>query len=119
MTSFHGHEDSGAGARQGDEQSRREVLSLREVDQTQVPVVGGKGAHLGELCRIDGLRVPPGFCVTTHAFQRVMAEAPAIRDPLDRLSRLRPDDREAIRALGAEISRPQRRDDARAVSSSA
>jgi pyruvate,water dikinase len=34
-----------------------------------------------------------------------MAEAPSIDDRLDRLSRLKPDDREAIRALSAEIRR--------------
>ena len=79
------------------------VLGLEEIDQTQVGVVGGKGAHLGELSRIEGIRVPAGFCVTTDAFQRIMAEAPSIDDRLDRLSRLKPDDREAIRALSAEI----------------
>jgi phosphoenolpyruvate synthase/pyruvate phosphate dikinase len=85
------------------------VLGFQEIDQTQVAVVGGKGAHLGELSRIEGLLVPPGFCVTTDAFQRIMgeimAEAPSIDDWLDRLSRLKPDDREAIRALSAEIRR--------------
>src|SRR5687768_9127608 len=81
------------------------VLGFQEIDQTQVAVVGGKGAHLGELSRIEGLRVPAGFCVTTDAFQRIMAEAPSIDDRLDRLSRLKPDDREAIRALSAELRR--------------
>jgi phosphoenolpyruvate synthase/pyruvate phosphate dikinase len=81
------------------------VLDFREIDQSQVAVVGSKGAHLGELSRIEGLRVPAGFCVTTGAFQRIMAEAPSIDDRLDRLSRLKPDDREAIRALSAEIRR--------------
>jgi hypothetical protein len=79
------------------------VLGFQEIDQTQVAVVGGKGAHLGELSRIEGIRVPAGFCVTTDAFQRIMAEAPSIDERLDRLSRLKPDDREAIRALSAEI----------------
>jgi pyruvate,water dikinase len=83
----------------------RYVLDLHEIDQTQVARVGGKGAHLGELSRIDGIRVPPGFCVTTDAFQRIMAEAPSLEDRLDRLSRLEPDDREAIRALSAEVRR--------------
>jgi phosphoenolpyruvate synthase/pyruvate phosphate dikinase len=83
----------------------RYVLGFQEIDQTQVAVVGGKGAHLGELLRIEGIRVPAGFCVTTDAFQRIMAEAPSIDDRLDRLSRLKPDDREAIRALSAEIRR--------------
>src|SRR6185503_415616 len=81
------------------------VLDFQEVDQTQVAVVGGKGAHLGELSRIEGLRVPAGFCVTTAAFRRIMAAAPALDDRLDRLSRLTPDDREAIRALSTEIRR--------------
>jgi phosphoenolpyruvate synthase/pyruvate phosphate dikinase len=79
------------------------VLDLQDVGDTQVAVVGGKGAHLGELSRIEGIRVPAGFCVTTDAFRRIMAEAPSMEDRLDRLSRLNPDDREAIRALSTEI----------------
>ena len=79
------------------------VLDFHEIDQTQAAVVGGKGAHLGELSRIEGIHVPAGFCVTTDAFQRIMAEAPSINDQLDGLSRLKPDDREAIRALSSEI----------------
>ncbi|GIG91134.1 rifamycin-inactivating phosphotransferase [Plantactinospora endophytica] len=81
------------------------VLDLQDVDETRVAVVGGKGAHLGELTRVEGIRVPTGFCVTTDAFRRIMAEAPSIDDRLDRLSRLRPDDREAIRTLSAEVRR--------------
>ncbi|MEU4480568.1 rifamycin-inactivating phosphotransferase [Micromonospora sp. NPDC023966] len=81
------------------------VLGLHEVDETQVAIVGGKGAHLGALSRIDGIRVPAGFCVTTDAFRRVMAEAPSIDERLDQLSRLNADDREAIRTLSAEIRR--------------
>ena len=83
--------------------SEQYVLGLREVDETQIAVVGGKGAHLGALSRIEGIRVPAGFCVTTEAFRRIMAEAPSIDDWLDRLSRLNPDDREAIGTLSAEI----------------
>ena len=81
------------------------VLGFQEIDQTQVAVVGGKGAHLGDLSRIEGIRVPAGFCVTTDAFRGVMAAAPSIDDRLDRLSRLNPDDRETIRTLSAELRR--------------
>jgi rifampicin phosphotransferase len=81
------------------------VLGFQEIDQAQVAVVGGKGAHLGELSRIEGIRVPAGFCVTTDAFRRVMARAPSIDERLDRLARLSPDDREAIGALSLEIRR--------------
>ena len=82
-----------------------DVLCLREIDQTQVAVVGGKGAHLGELSRIEGICVPAGFCVAADAFRRIMENTPSIGDRLDRLSRLNPDDREAIRMLSAEIRR--------------
>ena len=81
------------------------LLGLQEVDETQVAVVGGKGAHLGGLSRIEGLRVPAGFCVTTDAFRRIMAAAPSIEDRLERLAQLKPDDREATRTLSAEIRR--------------
>jgi rifampicin phosphotransferase len=83
----------------------RYVLDFQEIDQTQAAVVGGKGAHLAELSRIDGIRVPPGFCVTTAAFGRIVAQTSSIDDRLDRLSRVTPDDREAIRALSAEVRR--------------
>jgi rifampicin phosphotransferase len=81
------------------------VVDLAEIEQTQVAEVGGKGANLGELGRIDGIRVPPGFCVTAGAFRRIVAGAPALDGVLDRLVALRPDDREAIGTVSAEIRR--------------
>ncbi|MGW1208197.1 rifamycin-inactivating phosphotransferase [Streptomyces sp. NPDC002499] len=85
--------------------TERYVRDLQEVDETQLAIVGGKGAHLGDLTRIDGIRVPAGFCVTTDAYQRIVAEAPSVDDLLDELSRLNADDREAIGALSAQIRR--------------
>ncbi|WP_346674011.1 rifamycin-inactivating phosphotransferase [Nannocystis sp. SCPEA4] len=79
------------------------VLGLQEVDRTQAKLVGGKGANLGELFRIEGLRVPAGFCVTTAAFQRIMSEAPSIGELLDRLALLAADDRDGIRELSGEL----------------
>ena len=73
------------------------VLGFETVDETHVAVVGGKGAHPGVLSRIEGISVPPGFCVTTHAYRRMLADAPSIGDRLERLSRLRAGDRAAIR----------------------
>ncbi len=81
------------------------VLGFQEIDATQVALVGGKAAHLGELSRIEGISVPAGFCVTTDAFQRIMAEAPSIDERIDRLARVDADDRETIRTLSAEIRR--------------
>jgi phosphoenolpyruvate synthase/pyruvate phosphate dikinase len=83
----------------------RYVLGLEEIGRTQVALAGGKGANLGELSRIEGIRVPAGFCVTTDAFRRIMTTVPGLDDRLDRLSRLDPGDRQAIRTLSAEIRR--------------
>ncbi|MEH0548999.1 phosphoenolpyruvate synthase [Streptomyces sp. B21-105] len=81
------------------------VRNLHDVDETRIAAVGGKGANLGALSRIEGVRVPAGFCVTTDAFRRIMEQAPAMDDRLDRLSRLAPEDGEQIRTLSAEIRR--------------
>ncbi len=85
--------------------TERYVLDLEELDAAQVALAGGKGANLGELSRIEGVRVPAGFCVTTDAFNRVMAAVPGIDDLLAQLSGLDPDDRQAIRTRSAEIRR--------------
>ncbi|WP_246613795.1 rifamycin-inactivating phosphotransferase [Paractinoplanes bogorensis] len=55
------------------------VRNLRELDATQLALAGGKGANLGELMKIEGVQVPPGFCVTTEAFRQIVA--PVLSDP--------------------------------------
>ncbi|HET8978796.1 MAG TPA: rifamycin-inactivating phosphotransferase [Solirubrobacteraceae bacterium] len=82
------------------------VLGFDEIDQRHVAAVGGKAAHLAELSRIgNGVSVPPGFCVTTDAFRRIIGQAPSIDERLGRLAALAPDDRSAIGALSADIRR--------------
>jgi rifampicin phosphotransferase len=83
--------------------NERYVRRLQDVDAAHVAVVGGKGANLGELSRIEGVRVPAGFCVTTAAFQRILAGAPSIDDRLEQVPRLSATDRVAIGTLSAEI----------------
>ena len=83
----------------------RYVLGFEEIDPAHGAIVGGKGTHLAELARIEGIPVPSGFCVTTRAFQRMMAATPSIGDRLARLSWLKPEDREGIRACSAEVRR--------------
>ena len=82
-----------------------DVLGLEEIDRTQVELAGGKAAQLGELSRLEGVRVPAGFCVTTDAFRKVIADVAPLGDRLDRLWRLDSDDREAIAVLSADVRR--------------
>ncbi|MEP6765957.1 MAG: PEP/pyruvate-binding domain-containing protein, partial [Gemmatimonadaceae bacterium] len=86
----------------------RYALSFEEIDETHVAIVGGKGANLGELSRIEGIQMPRGFCITTNAFLRLMSDArsaqtASIDDQLERLSHLKADDREGIRTVSAEL----------------
>lgn len=46
-----------------------EIVELDAVDRSQVGRVGGKAARLGELARLDGVRVPAGFCVPRDAWR--------------------------------------------------
>ncbi|HET8788603.1 MAG TPA: PEP/pyruvate-binding domain-containing protein, partial [Actinomycetes bacterium] len=50
----------------------RRVLWLEECDAGSGPLVGGKAVGLGHLVRL-GLRVPPGFAVTTAAYREALA----------------------------------------------
>ena len=50
------------------------ILPFGAVDRGALAAVGGKAANLGELTRA-GLPVPPGFCVTTTAYQLVAEDA--------------------------------------------
>ncbi len=79
------------------------VLDLREVDRSRIDAVGGKGASLGELSRLEGICVPVGFCVTTRVFERVVGGAPSLGEKLDRLSSLAAHDRVEIATISADI----------------
>ncbi|HSJ34327.1 MAG TPA: rifamycin-inactivating phosphotransferase [Acidimicrobiia bacterium] len=81
------------------------MVGLEHVDRTHAAVVGGKGAHLGELFDIPGIRVPTGFCVTTAAYRRMVAEVASIDPLVDRLAGLGSGDPDDLRRLSARIRR--------------
>src|SRR5918993_2284354 len=57
----------------------RWVRPLAEVGRHDLPTAGGKGANLGELLRA-GVRVPPGFVVTTNAHAAAGPDGPIPAD---------------------------------------
>ncbi len=81
------------------------VLCFQDINQTKLTVVGGKGANLGELSKIEGIRVPNGFCISTEAFKGIIGEASSINELLDQLSLLKVEDRKKIGELSGEIRR--------------
>src|ERR1700681_3655091 len=81
------------------------VLGFQDIDKTKITVVGGKGANLGEISKVEGIRVPDGFCISTEAFKRIIGETPSINELLDQLSLLKVEDRNNISELSGEIRR--------------
>jgi rifampicin phosphotransferase len=81
------------------------VLGFENIDKTKIMVVGGKGANLGEVSRVEGIRVPDGFCISTGAFKRIIGETPSINELLDHLSLLKVEDRNKLSELSGEIRR--------------
>lgn len=79
------------------------VLGFQEIDKTKLAMVGGKGANLGELSRIEGIQVPEGFCVTTEAYKEIIENNKEFNSLLDQLPLLKADNREGIGEISAKI----------------
>jgi pyruvate,water dikinase len=79
------------------------ILNLKDIDKTKLMIVGGKGANLGELYRIPGIRVPDGFCISTEAFKKILEETPLMNELLEQLSLLKIENRSKINELSGEI----------------
>ena len=78
------------------------ILNFEEVDKGSLPLVGGKNASLGEMIKA-GIRVPPGFAVTTESYLNFITET-GIKDKIYRiLSDVNPDDVESLNNVAAEV----------------
>ncbi len=79
------------------------VLNFLEIDKTKLTVVGGKGANLGELTGIDGIRVPEGFCVTTGAYRKFTENNAQLKELLNRLAELKSAEKDRISEISGQI----------------
>jgi len=81
------------------------VVPFENLRMTDVEVVGGKNASLGEMISQlpQGVRVPTGFATTAHAFREFLAFDGLAARIQARLDALDIDDVRALAAAGAEI----------------
>jgi pyruvate,water dikinase len=79
------------------------ILGFGEIDKTMLAMVGGKGANLGELARIESIQVPDGFCVTTEVYKEIIGSSAELNSLLDQLAILKADNRKAIAEISAKI----------------
>ncbi|MBL0148944.1 MAG: phosphoenolpyruvate synthase [Ideonella sp.] len=82
------------------------VVPFEHLRMTDVEVVGGKNASLGEMISqlaASGVRVPGGFATTAHAFRQFLQHG-GLTDKINaRLAALDIDDVKALAVAGAEI----------------
>ena len=64
--------------------SEKLVLWFNEIDKTEVALVGGKSASLGELTSRTHVPVPYGFATTAHAY-RLFVKETGIGDKISEL----------------------------------
>jgi pyruvate,water dikinase len=81
------------------------VVPFENLRMTDVEVVGGKNASLGEMISQlpGGVRVPTGFATTAHAFRQFLAHDGLAARIQARLASLDTEDVRALAAAGAEI----------------
>ncbi len=81
------------------------VVPFENLRNSDVEVVGGKNASLGEMISQlpHGVRVPTGFATTAHAFREFLAAGGLAARIQARLDALDTEDVRALAAAGAEI----------------
>jgi len=78
------------------------VLDFAQIDKHSLPLVGGKGANLGEMTQA-GFPVPTGFCITTQAFRAFLEQSTAMSAYYQQLDQLQADQLAEIAAIGRTI----------------
>lgn len=78
------------------------VCWFEDCQKDSVPLVGGKCSSLGELINA-GVRVPPGFALTTEGYRRFMAEAGINQEIQSLLKGLDILDMDALESVSATI----------------
>lgn len=82
------------------------VVPFEQLRMTDVEVVGGKNASLGEMISqlsASGVRVPGGFATTAHAFREFLKHGGLVDRINARLAALDTDDVRALAQAGSEI----------------
>src|SRR5690606_16080518 len=80
------------------------IAWFKDVGIADRPTVGGKGGSLGELTRA-GIQVPPGFVVTTAAFEQFLAVLEGVQPVRARVEALHPHDLDEAAKLSEELRR--------------
>ena len=80
------------------------IRPFHEIGRTDVALVGGKGANLGEMTRA-GLPIPPGFVITIEGYHRTYAQPAIAAEIGPKLASLTVNDPGALQRQATELRR--------------
>lgn len=83
-------------------EKRPYALWFEECDENSLPLVGGKNMSLGRMTTAD-IPVPPGFAVTTCAYEDFLAEGGIKREIRHVLADLDPEDTGTVQKVGKTV----------------
>jgi len=78
------------------------IVWFTEVTKKDIPLVGGKGANLGEMTNA-GIPVPPGFIVTADAYYDFLKKAGISEKIRTLLAPLDPNDSKQLQAISSKV----------------
>jgi pyruvate,water dikinase len=78
------------------------ILDFEDVDKSSIPLVGGKNASLGEMIKA-GIRVPPGFSVTTNSYLSFITETGIRREIFRIVSKVDPNDTKSLDNVAQKV----------------
>ncbi len=78
------------------------IIDFKELNKSSLPQVGGKNANLGEMINA-GIRVPPGFAVTTTCYEQFISTAGIHDQIFSLLDGLDPDNMDALNKVTEQI----------------
>lgn len=77
------------------------ILWFKDLDKRDIPIVGGKGANLGEM--FSHFPIPDGFCVTVTGYRKFMEETGIIGHVHGLLDKVDVEDTEQLDKISKEI----------------
>jgi pyruvate, water dikinase len=80
----------------------KNILWFSDVNKDSIPLVGGKGANLGEMYNLK-LPVPPGFIVSASAFKRFIEETGIGKEIFSKLKDLDVESTDKLQAIAKEV----------------
>jgi pyruvate,water dikinase len=83
-------------------QGKKAIVWFNEVTKEDIPIVGGKGANLGEMTNAE-IPVPPGFIVTADAYFDFIKKSKLIDKIRHLLKPLDPSDSKQLQQTAAQV----------------